>query len=821
MNQFWGEIRSPGNAELRRAIRVALAALPFTCSLGAQAQESTREGLLGEVIVTAQFRQENLQETPIAITAVNAEMLEARSQTNIVDVAAQAPNVTLSAQGQHNGSGMVAFIRGVGQIDFNYALEPGVGLYIDDVYYSTLTNSLVDLMDLERVEILRGPQGTLAGRNSIGGAIKLFSRKPTGDGGGSVSLTYGDFSRIDARATADFGITDDLAARVAIVSKNRDGYVDRVDYACTHPNSGVPSFSQGRGCKLGTLGGIAYNAGRLSLRWTPSDTLDINISGDVSSDDSEPGADVLRFANIGPGGGTSFPITIDDGDPATPVVNYDCRFIPYGPNSCDPNRPNDPYLTYSTFMDATPPTSQQPYKPVVVPPLRTLDQYGISANIDWTLSDQFSIKSITGWRRYESSWSQDVDGSPLNSQLLLQTLNHWQWSQELRLNGSLFDDAVDFTVGGFYFKQDGTLAARVNLTYAGIDFLHGPDETPSNSKAAFAHGTWHVSDALNLSVGIRYSEDEKEYTYFRRNPDGSIPQPCTPDAFPFGLDQPPNCVLAGLYNISDKFEGNRTDWRVALDYKWTDTFMTYAQVSTGYKGGGVNPRPFFGPSTPEINQLKAFNPETITTYEVGMKTDLFSRTMRLNAAAFYNEYEDIILTSSACPISPCLQPNNIGEAEVKGVEFEAEIHPTDHWMIDASVSYLDFEYKETNAALTGVTLNMITPYTPEFKASGGIQYSVDIGDAGTFRARVDASYQSKMFGLAINAPENRIPDYHLVNARLSWRTGDDLWESSFEVTNLTDEVYYYSANDEYASAGTTSYGIGMPRAWAVTIKRNF
>src|SRR5262245_8744321 len=254
--------------------------------LGGIAQAADDEGKLEEVTVTATFREERLQDTPIAITAVTAEMLEQRSQTNVAAIAAQAPNVTLSPQGQSNGSGLIAFIRGVGQTDFNYALEPGVGLYVDDVYYPTLTGSLVDLLDVERVEVLRGPQGTLAGRNSIGGAIKLFSKKPSGSGG-AAALTYGSFDRIDARAMADFALVPDkFCVRISGVSKNRDGFVHRRDYGCEHPGSGVPTFNVGMGCDLGTLGGQAYTAGRLSARWIASEAVEVNVIGDITNDKS-------------------------------------------------------------------------------------------------------------------------------------------------------------------------------------------------------------------------------------------------------------------------------------------------------------------------------------------------------------------------------------------------------------------------------------------------------------------------------------------------------------------------------------------------------
>src|SRR3954466_1054432 len=204
------------NKTLSRAISLAM----MMSGGAAMSQQAAPGDQLEEITVTAQFRSQNLQDTPLAITAVTGDMLEARSQTSIYEVAQQAPNVFLAPQAQANGSGLIAYIRGVGQTDFNFALEPGVGLYVDDVYYSTLTGSLLDLLDLDRVEVLRGPQGTLAGRNSIGGAIKLFSRKAEGKGG-NASLTYGSYNRVDARASGDFTLVDDkLFARVAGVSRN-------------------------------------------------------------------------------------------------------------------------------------------------------------------------------------------------------------------------------------------------------------------------------------------------------------------------------------------------------------------------------------------------------------------------------------------------------------------------------------------------------------------------------------------------------------------------------------------------------------------------
>ena len=796
-----------------------------------------------EIVVTAQFREQKLQDTPLAITAVNAEMLEARSQTSVEQVAAQAPNVTLTPQGQQNGSGLIAFIRGVGQTDFNFALEPGVGIYVDDVYIPTLTGSLLDLMDLDRIEVLRGPQGTLAGRNAIGGAIKLFSSKPQGDGRGSLSVTYGSLNRIEVRGFADLKLADTLFARVAGVSKNRDGYVKRLDYGSTHPGSGVASMG-GAGPVLGTLGGQSYTAGKLSLRWVPSDTIEVNVAADYTRDRSEAGASVLLYynnASVNANGQPWLPSTIDGS-----AIAGNCAFVPNGVNSCDTLTGYDRrFVSYSTFLDRTPATTQSPYKPVAFDPHQWLDNYGVSASIDVELSDSLSLKSVTAWRHYKSDWAQDVDNSPITNQQLRQTLINNQWSQELRLNGKI-GDAFDFTVGGFYFKRTGTLTARVDLNYAGIDFMHGPDPTPADNKAIFANATWHVSDAFNLTGGVRQSWDNKDYIYYRHNPDGSTIQgPCNfflgaATAGPTGIGNQSNCLLFGLNAATGHFAGKNFDWRIAADVRVSPELMFYGQVATGYRAGGVNPRPFFGPSSPN-NQIKSFSPEKLTSFEVGFKSDLLDRRVRLNVSAFYNDYKDIILTLSACPISPCLQPNNVGTAHVKGFEVETTIRPTSAFTLDGALSYIDFKYTgftASTAALGGLTLNMVTPYTPKWKWSFGAQYDVENVAGGTLSARFDGSYQSHVYTEAINYDDvsvaavsgplatyhasNKINGYFLGNARLTWKQDADApFSVGLEVQNLFNRYYYTSLYEQYASPRTVSGAPGLGRTWAVTVKKDF
>ncbi len=857
---------------VKDALSVGIFALATSLALPAHAQDDAAavpqteelEADIGDIVVTAQFRETRLQDTPLAITAVNAALLEQRGQTDISQVAAQAPNVTLKPQPQNGGAGLIAFIRGVGQVDFNYALDPGVGVYVDDVYIPTLSSSMLDLMDLERIEILRGPQGTLAGKNSIGGAIKLFSVKPDGSGRGSLSVGYGSYNKLDIRGMADFAVTDNLFARVSGVAKSSKGYVDVLDYGRTHPNSNVlASNARGANEVVGTQGGQSYVAGRLALRWIPTDTLEINLSGDFTSDKSEPvptlalaaGQPTADANDFNPN--TPFAATNVDGDPWLRgkdgnAVPLSCAFVPYGKFGCDTANfaglGVDPrYATYSTFVDGMTPTSQAPYKPYSALQNQDFTGWGLQGNVTLDLSDTLQLVWISSYRAYESSWGQDQDATPIPVAQLDNKMNHHAWSQEIRLNGSLADKMIEYTLGGFYFDQNGRYTARVDLNYAGIDFIHGPDTTPSDSKALFANGTFHVTEAWGISGGIRYTEDKKTYTYYRSNPDGTVPfEDWNPTVSPApiceaflgmvpgdtsgtAVGNTPNCLLTGLYGISDTFQGKRWDWRISTDYRFSDAFMMYGSIATGYKGGGVNPRPFFGPSAGDCNastyvapapcnQLGSFQPETIVTYEVGFKSDLFDRKVRLNGAVFFNKYDDIILQLSACPSIPCQKPANVGKAEVKGFELETTIRPLDGLTLDGSLSYIDFKYTDIGQASVPITGR--TPFTPHWSNSFGIQYDYRI-NPGTVSFRFDGNYQSDIYSEASNTDWSRVKPYFLGNARLSFTTADRDWRVALEVQNVFNHYYFLSKSDVSSSLGVVTGVPALPRTWMLSVKRNF
>jgi iron complex outermembrane receptor protein len=751
---------------------------------------ATDEGIQ-EVVITAQFREQNLQQTPIAITAVTSELLEARSQTNITEIANQAPNVTLRPLGGSFGPAMGASIRGIGQFDFNPAMEPGVGIYVDDVYYASLTGATFELLDLERVEILRGPQGTLAGKNSIGGSVRMVSKKPQGNGTGHLSATYGSRDRMELRASGDFSlISDRLFLRLSGISRAQEGYVTRLDFACSNPASTpkLPTLVSGTSCVLGHQGGKSYEGLRAQLRYIATEDVEITLTGDRVHDDSE-GPPVTLLSARDPG-------------PATHIngVPYDSRFVPT-------NR----YVSYATFSITG--GVVPGYGPIQGEDRSKYDGWGLSANIDWKLGDSLSMKSITGWREFATYWSGDPDVSPLPLIVSVEHLNHEQFSQELRLSGQAWEKRLDYTVGAFYSDQTTTYENRVSFPFIGFpgyDFV-GDDPVDSTTKAAFLHTEWHLADRINLTAGVRYTKDEKTYHYTRLNPDGTTGNP----------------AVGSLNGQSGTYAGTQTDWRLGADYRITDHSMVYAQVSTGFKGGGVNPRPYL-PS-----QVQPFNPETVTTYEVGSKNFFLGRRLRLNVSTFYSDYKDIQLLLVQCPqfnppgfpeSFPCAAPQNAGDAEIKGAELETEFRPLDRLLLDASVSYIDFAYTRIDplaggpAHPTGPQIGDSIPNTPEWKYSVGAQYEASIG-GGSLTPRLDWSWQDKKFASVNSNPLTRLGAYGLLNARISYRpSANSTWEGAFEVTNVTDKFYYVMKLNPGPFIWAQP---SRPREWALTIKKTF
>lgn len=785
-----------------------LASLMVSPTIATAAEDQTTESgatpTTAEIIVTAQFREQRLQDTPLAITAIPAQLLEARSQTSIIDVGAFAPNVNLSQSTAINGNSITAYIRGIGQDDSSFALEPGVGIYLDDVYYGTTFGAVLDLVDLERVEVLRGPQGTLAGKNSLGGAVKLFTSKPNADFGGSIEAGTGRFDRINLRGSLNIPLAEGLYARVSGTYDKRDGYFKLLDYGCANPGSGVASQSSASNCVTGTQGGVDVLSLRGALRYAPAGSrLEVNIAGDYARNRSEPPATKLTLANraaIAPALSLQDYRTYVAGNPFGGVP-FDSRFLT-APGS---------YSSYENYSGSGNYTTIFGFPAQVAPgtfpdkPENSTESWGVTGTADLTLTDDLAIKSITAYRKASGYSVLEIDGSPIS--ILKEGLrnSHRQFTQELRLTGKV-GTMADFTIGGFYYKAEDRAFQRIMIPVFQYDFL-ADDRSENRSIAGFANVELHPAENLNLIGGIRYTDDRKVYTFGRDNTDGS----------PIGgIPFTPNWLVFGLDGLNGTFKDKRWDYRLGANYRFAEALMVYAQVSTGYKGGGINPRPFVA------DQVLPFGPEKVTTYEAGFKAG-DGRALSFNGAYFYNKYKDIQRTLFVCPTSAsitCSQPTNGGTGHSQGVELEANWRPINALTLNGSLGYLDFTYDAINP-LSLITLNMTAPFNSKWTASAGIQYEAALGGMGSLTPRLDWSYQSSFYYQAVNNPFNLIPGRSLFNARLTWQSPDNAWQVAAAVTNLTNKFYFVGASENAANFGLATSVVGRPREWSLSIKRRF
>jgi iron complex outermembrane receptor protein len=826
---------------------LSILALPFASASGffiaspASAQESDDQ-VLDEIIVTSRYREERLQQTPIAITALTGADLEFRAFHNAYEVGYAVPNASLRPAQAAFGNTMSAFIRGIGQYDFDFAFEPGVGIYIDDVYHPFTMGSQIDLLDIDRVEVLRGPQGTLFGRGAIGGVIRYVSEPPQGDGTGSVSVTVGDYDRVDVRGSYDFAIVEDrLFARIAGMSKSRDGHQDVIDFACAFPaqagNLNPRSQNQGLGCSLGTQGGEDITGARGALRWVATDDLQFTVTAEYLDDDSEARADTLT--GVAPVQDFYRTFVLNN----LLDIDFDSRFLP----------PN-PYVTYATYDD--------PLSGLSVIPQTTFEKTSISAVVDWALTDTMSAKLILANSEISSAFATDADGSPLNIQTVDGYTEMETTTAELRLSGRAMD-RLDWTVGGFYY--DGTADATQTVSIPWLSYLldvflpnpFGPsillgditfeegaalihsDPTTytfvksnnlhdASHESVYAHIVFDLTDRLAISAGGRYSSDEKVVEFDNTR----------------------------VVNPRVVVEDDRTDWKVGLDFTASDDVMVYGSVATGYRPGAYNSRPF------QATQVVAVDAEDAVSYDLGMKWDLFDNRLRLNLAAFFFDYETRILPvgGTECPLldlgpppvyatvdpsTPGAVQDSLGQfctttvsrtfytngpAEITGYEAEIQWRPTDNLTVSGQIGILSWEspdIDDCDGDLDGVPdpgrncISDLPPLVPDENWSLGVSYDFPVGSGSTVTPRVDLYAQTETCFL-IDSPEGCVDSYELVNAAVMWASPEQAWTITLGVTNLTDEEYYLNAFDLIGfGQPTAEKQPGRPSEWYVTFKRNF
>jgi iron complex outermembrane receptor protein len=766
--------------------------------------------LLEEIVVTAQFRQQNLETTPVAITALNAQQLDDHNAINIHDLNGFAPNVVLTKGTNTNGPSAQAFIRGIGQSDGHPGLEPGVGMYVDDVYHGLLLGSDVDLTDMDRVEILRGPQGTLAGKNSIGGSIKLFTKRPTEETDGYADVTYGDFNLVKIRAAGNFTLAPDtLYARVSGISEHQDGYLTRLDYFCVTGQDSRSTQIPVHGCKLGTEGGTDLYSIRLALRWVMGESVEDNFTATDTQDRSEVPA--LKLTSS-----------------ALPPAAYPAGYIPapLNPTGAEFLTPAHSYTSYATYANVgfTDPArfltgaGAGTHDGISLPTNDPINYYGLTNNLTWKIGDSLGFTSITGYLRYSGAYSIETGDSPYPTGLLDDTWADNQFTQEFRLYGTTAGQ-FDWTGGIYYYKEYAQFGG-LKLLNPGLNpalpggtvpetLFTGNDPIKSTNKSVFLHDVWRATDALSLITGARYTKEDKSYTFSRLDP--------------YALGGVPSYNPVGaLNNTTGTYAGSHVDYRVGVEYQWTQSVMTYAEWSTGFRGGGVNPRPFV--SQEEVK----FGTEKLSAYELGLKSDLFDNHLRLNVAGFFNKYKDILLvnthplTINGVPTQNST-PVNVGAADVKGAEAELVIKPVAAFQIDGSVSYLNFKFTSINqaaATIPNVNLNTQDPYVPNRMATIGSQYTWTMASGSSLTPRLDARYQAGFFTELSNNPLGHVGGRTLADFRLTWKSPKGEWQTTAAVQNLSNHFYYISK--VYSQSPSFTQGQpGEPREWLVTVRRNF
>jgi iron complex outermembrane recepter protein len=860
--------RAPRGGVSRGAMAVALLGTALISGTPASQAAATAElGGLPEITVTARFRSESLQATPLAITAVTGRTLELRGLDRLQDIGNVAPNVYMRTQGTQEGPTPAIGIRGVLTTDFSFSGEPGVAVYIDDNYFGTLLGSSLELLDLERVEVLRGPQGTLFGKNALGGAIRAVSKKPQGDNSGYVQATYGAYNRMDFKGAFDYALVEDkLFLRVTGLSKRRDGYQKIVDFTCDMIARGTPQLAgigdgigadgsaglgfDGRvdqvavgsaadnnfylplskpglnsdnGCLIGRAGGDNVHAGRAMLRFVGDTGLEVNINADYTDDNSEPQPDSLFYL---PQGATTFTYQQAVSGTAPRQLGWvynqkvPSQYAGTGTTFTDLNfgipfdgrfLTGDPLKTYSTFADQV--TGQ------VFPAKSAITSYGIAGTVDYDLAPMAHLKWSNSFRHYRSEFSDDRDHGPLNVSIVYTLAIHDQYTSELQFTGDSFGSRLHWTTGGFYY-HDKTFwggAPQLNDSNGNSSFTHH-DTAKSTNYSGFFHLVFDITEELHLTGGLRYTDESKNYHFDHR---------------PFV--QPSDAQTSE----------NRWDWKAGIDYDLSDDVLLYTQVATGFRSESFNVRIF----TPE--QLTVPLPtETLTSYEVGVKSDLFDNRMRLNVAAFYGDYGSRNFGSTAtecaeqfptpvygslgggCPGAdgvfgtaddhggpPWFANINV-PIKTYGVEVEMQASPIDGLQIDST---LGWNHASSSDKPNFVPGNKIQP---KWNGSAGVQYEVPLGNEGTVTPRVDMFYQGSVnSGNAFTSAPTAfdiIGGHAWFNARLTYETPDKDWEAALSVTNLFNKFYY--ENYWGSGTGTGAFRTGAParpREWAVTLKRNF
>jgi len=714
------------------------------------------------IVVTARRTEENVQRVPGAITAFSEKSLDRIQATDTTGLQGAVPNLNI-VQGRGSSNSTNIFIRGIGQPDALQTFDPAVGVYVDDVYLSRIRGNQLDLLDVERVEVLRGPQGTLYGKNTIGGAIKFVTRKPGQEFRATGSIAVGSYNQFELKGAASGPISDTLAAGFAVMRAKRDGFVEDRNDDREYNNKN-------------TL------AGRAAIAYTPSSSLRVDLSADYAHDDAK----------------------LNTGAPLNDIVHL---FTPtvIVPLERDPDH-------YNFTVETTP----------GLPNSTKMTHWGLSGTAAYDVNDQLTLKSITAYRKLRTTDYVDIDATAAEVGDVLVDVHQDQFSQEFQLLYT--SDRLSGVAGLYYLDEDITSHQEafaddlVNLAaFRGIlpDFLLGPsnfptflrtidDDLKTNSYAAYANVSYSVTDALRLSAGLRWTRDEKDY--FR-----------TTSTFSSSLLL--NSVAPFVFDRKDHWSD--VSPMASIDYQFSPSTMAYLRYSKGFKSGGFNGR------ANEIGSSTAYDPETANSYEAGLKTTIARQLRLNVAVFHtgYKDFQARVseLDDSTLPPTPLLSVLNAGKLRIRGAELEAVWTPTPQLLLDSQIGYLDAEYKEFDdlrfTSFGGSRAFQEPAFAPKWTMRFGGQYIFDLGSSGGITLGGQARYRSRHALSVDNTFTNTDTEieglfqkgYWLADARIVWEDAAKHFEVGLYGNNLFDKLYK-TDGQEFSSIGyiRTVY-FGAPR----------
>lgn len=701
--------------------------------------EDTNARRLGTVTVTAQRVEESQQDVPVAITVLNTAQLEDKQVQDILDLQAHIPNINV-ATNTGTASAARIFLRGVGEDESRGAVDQAVGIYVDGVYIGRSVGSLFDVVDLAGIEVLRGPQGTLYGRNTIGGAIKLTSVKPQFENGGESRVTIGNNGRYDLRGTGNLALGERTGFRLTGLLRERDGFHDVI------PNG--PIASQRRD----GVGALHVLSARGSLYHEFDADWNVLIAVDHTLDRSDPIPDSVAPGNDADGN----IFTIE------PIPGSTCPatggFLGF-PIGC--------FNTYDQRLQAT----------------------GLSAKVEGRLGG-LDFTSITGYRELEDNLFTRI-GNPYR-----QATDQSQLSQEFTL-ASTGDGPLGWLAGFYYWNEDSVLDTVFVFPFSvGVE---------TQSTAIFGQATYALTDRLNATGGLRYTDETKDLDARRLVAPGGA-------TFTAG-------GVTFARNESTDFEN--LSYSIGADYRFNEQVLGYAKYATGFKSGGWSPDAFGATAI-----FLPVREETLDSFEAGIKSDLTDR-VRLNAAAFFNKYEDLQIGATVPGLG--FTRFNVEGAEISGLELEGVWQVSDNFQINGNLGLLSAEYTElTIPSAGGLTNNGASPAcggvvsiqcalglelknAPEYKATLGAVYTLPVA-GGTFILSGDVTFEDDSWSLVANAPAHALIDAPtLVNLRGKYEA-DAGWSVALWAKNATDEEYYRASSagsfTTYASEPLT-YGIDL------------